>query len=166
MAHRFLLAYYYASPEDVQRIAAFRVVSGDAEKTLITQYVRGWLGLNRDYYLSLGRLDAKARGMEFRVWGRQVLLHGMEGLPDYVEEIRKIPPNPLRDIVLPPSSIRKPLNYIMLGTQNLVLLRVGIHYDRDNAIGFVSRIVKEHLDRNWEKLYASQVAAENFENWS
>lgn len=29
----------------------------------------------------------------------------------------------------------------------------------------VPRIVKEHLDRNWEKLYASQVEAENFENW-
>ncbi|WP_245912370.1 hypothetical protein [Brunnivagina elsteri] len=46
-----------------------------------------------------------------------------------------------------------------------VLLKIVVYYDRDGAIGFVSRIVKEHLDRNWDKLYAPQVEAENFETW-
>lgn len=165
MAHKFLIAYYYVSPQDEERIEAFRTVAGDTEKSLVTQFVRGWISRNRDYYLQLARMDAEAREMSFRDWGESVLNLGVEGLPDYKHEIKDIPPNPLRDIVLPPSVGRRALNYISLGTQNLVLLRVGILYDRDNAIGFVSRIIKEHLDRNWEKLYQPQIDAENFENW-
>lgn len=165
MVQKYLLAYYYATPQDIERIDAFRELSGDSEKNLITQYVRGWIGRNRDYYSQLARMDASARGMSFREWGETVVKEGIESLPPYKQEIKDIPPNPLRDIALPPSVERKPLNYISLGTQNLALLKVAIHYDRDNAIGFVSRIVKEHLDRNWEKLYAPQVEAENFENW-
>lgn len=165
MAERFVISYYYVSPQDSERIEAFRECSGDSEKTLITQYVRGWLGRNRDYYLDLARKDAAAREISFRQWGETVINQGIEVLPVYKQELNNIPPSPLRDVALAPSAERKALNYISLGKQNLALLRVGVHYDRDNAIGFVSRIVKEHLDRNWEKLYASQVAAENFENW-
>jgi hypothetical protein len=165
MARKFLLAYYYVSPHDAERIEAFRELSGDSEKNLITQYVRGWIGRNRDYYLDLARRDAIAREISFQQWGETVVLESIEHLAPYKQEIKDIPPNPLRDVVLPPDTIRKPLNYILLGTQNLALLKVGIHYDRDNAIGFVSRIVKEHLARNWDKLYASQVDAEDFSNW-
>lgn len=166
MARKLLLAYYYISPHDAERIEAFRLLSGDSEKNLVTQYVRGWIGRNRDYYLDLARRDAIAREISFRQWGETVVLEGIESLPPYKREIKEIPPNPLRDVALSPeASIRKPLNYISLGTQNLALLRVGIHYDRDNAIGFVSRVVREHLERNWDKLYAPQVAAEDFANW-
>jgi len=165
VAERFIISYYYVSPQDAERIDAFRECSGDSEKTLITQYVRGWIGRNRDYYIDLARQDAVAREMPFQKWGEIVVEKGIEALPPYQKELKGIPPSPLRDVVLPPSAERKALNYISLGKQNLALLRVGIHYDRDNAIGFVSRIVKEHLDRNWEKLYAPQVEAENFDNW-
>lgn len=165
MAERFTLTYYYVSPQDSKRIEEFKNCSGDSEKTLITQYVRGWFSRNRDYYLNLARMDAEARGISFRKWGETVVREGVEALPDYQQEIKDIPSNPLRDVALSPDVIRKGINYIALGSQNLALLRVGILYDRDNAIGFVSRIVKEHLARNWDKLYAPQVEAENFENW-
>jgi hypothetical protein len=165
MAERFILTYYYVSPQDSKRIEDFKNCSGDSEKTLVTQYVRGWLGRNRDYYLKLARMDADARGIAFRQWGETIVKEGIEALPHYKQEIKDIPPNPLRDIALSPDVIRKGINYIVLGTQNLALLRVGILYDRDSSINFVSRIVKEHLDRNWEKLYLPQVEAENFENW-
>jgi len=165
MTEKFTISYYYVSPQDSERIEAFREGSGDSEKTLITQYVRGWLGKNRNYYLDLARKDAGAREMSFQEWGEIVVTQGIEVLPSYKQELNNIPPSPLRDVALAPSAERKALNYISLGKQNLALLRVGVHYDRDNAIGFVSRIVKEHLDRNWENLYASQVEAENFENW-
>ena len=165
MAERFIISYYYVSPQDSERIEAFRECSGDSEKTLITQYVRGWIGRNRDYYLDLARKDAEARRIPFRQWGETVIHQGLEALPPYQEELKNILPSPLRDVVLAPSVERKALNYISLGKQNLALLKVGVHYDRDNAIGFVSRIVKEHLDRNWDKLYASQVEAEDFDNW-
>jgi hypothetical protein len=165
VAEKFIISYYYVSSQDSERIEAFRECSGDSEKTLITQYVRGWIAKHRDYYLDLARQDAVAREIPFQQWGEIVVQKGIEALPPYQQELKSIPPSPLRDITLAPSAERKALNYISLGKQNLALLRVGIHYDRDNAIGFVSRIVKEHLDRNWEKLYAPQVEAENFENW-
>ena len=165
MAERFTLTYYYVSPQDANRIEAFKDCSGDSEKTLVTQYVRGWLGRNREYYLNLAHIDAESRGIPFRQWGETVVRDGIEALPPYKQEIKHLPPNPLQAVGLSPDTIRQPINYITLGVQNLALLRVGIHYDRDNAIGFVSRIVKEHLDRNWESLYAAQVAAENFDNW-
>jgi hypothetical protein len=164
VAQKFLIAYYYASPHDWERIEAFRALSGDSEKNLITQYVRGWLGKNRDYYLELAQRDAIARNLSFRAWGETVVRFGVDELPPYQEEI-SIPLNPLRDVTLSSDTIRRPLNYILLGTQNLALLRIGIHHDRDTAIGFVSRIVKEHLDRNWDRLYAPQVEAEDFETW-
>lgn len=165
MVWRFTVTYYYVSPQDGSRIEAFRDLSGDSEKSLITQFVRGWIGRNRDYYLDLAKKDAAARGIPFTMWGEIVVKEGIEALPNYKQEIKDIPPNPLRDVAVSPDAIRKGINYIALGTQNLALLRVGILYDRDNAIGFISRIVKEHLDRNWDKLYAPQVEAENFENW-
>jgi hypothetical protein len=165
MAERFTLTYYYVSPQDALRIEAFKNCVGDSEKTLVTQYVRGWLSRNRDYYLDLARLDAHARGLSFRDWGEIITAQGIETLPAYQQELKDIPPSPLRDIVMSPDAIRKPINYITLGLQNLALLRVAIHYDRDNAIGFVSRIIKEHLDRNWDKLYAPQIEADNFDNW-
>jgi hypothetical protein len=162
---KYPLSYYYVSSQDAKRIESFKKLSGDSEKTLITQYVRGWIGRNRDYYLGLARLDAAAREMSFRQWGEIVFREGIEKLPSYKHELKDIPPNPLWGVALGPDLLRKKLNYITLGTQNLVLLKVGIYYDRDGAIGFISRIVKEHLDRNWDKLYAPQVEAENFENW-
>lgn len=159
------MTYYYVAPQDLKRIEVFKACAGDSEKTLITQYVRGWISRNRDYYLNLARMDAEARGVSFKLWGETVVASGIEELPSYCKEIKNIPPSPLNSVALSPDSIRKGVNYIVLGKQNLALLRVGIHYDRDNALGFVSRIVKEHLDRNWEKLYEPQVQAENFENW-
>lgn len=165
MAERFTLTYYYVSPKDACRIEALKNCMGDSEKMLITQYVRAWLSRNREYYLDLARFDAHARGLSFREWGRVVTVQGIENLAAYQKELKDIPPNPLRDVVLSPDARRKPINYITLGLQNLALLRVAIHYDRDNAIGVVSRIVKEHLDRNWDKLYAPQVEADHFDNW-
>lgn len=165
MVYRYLLAYYYISPQNDERLKAFRSVSGDTEKGLITQFVRGWIGRHRDYYLELARSDAIARSISFQEWGKTVVTQGVEALSDYSKEIKEIPSNPLRDVALSPDVIRKHINQLSLGAQNLALLRVAILYDRDNAIGFVSRIVKEHLDRNWEKLYLPQVEAENFENW-
>ncbi len=166
MAERYSLAYYYVSPEDAQKIDAFRKVSGDSEKNLVTQYVRGWIGRNREYYQKLAQFDAQNRGISFPEWGKIVVTHGIEGLPPYKYEVKNIPDNPLKDVVLPSNLIKRNINYILLGRQNLAFLRVGILYDRDNAIGFVSRIIKEHLARNWDTLYASQVEAEeSFENW-
>lgn len=167
MAHKYLLSYYYISPQDAERLDAFREVSGDSEKTLITQYVRGWIGRHRTHYLELAIFDAQNREISFRQWAETIVLEGVEALPPYKHEVRDIPIlyNTLKDVVLPPDTVRRGINYIMLGTQNLAFLRIAIHYDRDNAVGFVSRIVKEHLDRNWEILYLPQVKAENFENW-
>lgn len=166
MAHKFYISYYYVSPQDAERIDTFRQVSGDTEKTLITQFTRGFIGIHRPKYLQLARFDAQMREMSFREWGEIVVAEGMEALPPYRCELKDIPENPLKDVALSPTElVRRGINHIMLGTQNLALLRVGIHYDRDNSIGYISRIVKEHFDRQWEKLYLPQIQAESFENW-
>jgi hypothetical protein len=166
LMNKYPLSYYYVSPQDGKRIDSFRELSGDSEKALVTQYVRGWIARNRDYYLHLAKTDAAAREISFRQWGEAVFKDGVECLPAYKQEVKNLPSNPLWDISLAPDATeRRALNYITLGTQNLVLLKIAVYYDRDGAIGFVSRIVKEHLDRNWDKLYAPQIEAENFETW-
>jgi hypothetical protein len=172
MAHKFNIAYIYLSPLDADRMTSFRLVSGDSEKTLVTQYVRGWIARNRDYYLELAREDASVRGMEFSKWGQVVVAKGMKGLPEISNTSTCTPVqekmssrNPLATIPNPHDSIRKSLNYIELGTQNIALLRCAIFYDNNSAIDFVSRVVREHLQRNWNNLYESQIRAENFDNW-
>lgn len=167
MVHRFAIAYYYATPTDLERMNLFRSCSGDTEKGLITQYVRGWIGKNRkDYFEPLARLDADARGISYREWGETVVLRGgVDALPEYEKELKNIPEEKLNSVTLTPDVKSKPLNYINLGTQNLAFLKVGIHYSRDSAIVYVSKIVKEHLSRNWDTLYQPQIDAENWENW-
>lgn len=164
---KFLLPYYYAYTEDVKKIDIITNIWGDSEKFLITYFIREWLQLHRDYCLNLAKFDAQMREIPFQQWAETIVMEGVKALPLYQHELRDIPENPLKDVALPPNSelIRRGINYITLGTQNLALLKVAIHYDRDNAVGFVSRIVREQFDRNWDKLYLPQVEAESFENW-
>ena len=166
VAHDYTIAYIYISPLNKERLTSFKGVAGDSFKTLITQYVRGWIGRNRDYYIALARMDAESRSISLSQWGETVVRKGIEALPEYTKDIKEIPSTPLHKVELEPESVRFPINYIKLGTQNLAFLRVGIHYDGRNPTDYISRIVKEHLDRNWEKLYQPQVDAENFENWT
>lgn len=165
VAKRYSIAYYYVSPEDLECIKAFLALSGDSEKSLITQFVRGWLSKNRDYYLDLASRDSEARQIPFSQWAETVYNEGFDALPNYKQSIGEIPPNPLRDVVLPVNVERRQISYITLGVQNYCLFLFAINFDREGAVRFVSRVVKEHLQRNWEKLYAPQVAAENFQNW-
>lgn len=166
---KYQLAYYYVTPEDSKHIDTFKEVSGDSDKVLVTQFTRGWIAKNRDYYLDLAEFDALNRGMgDFSQWVEIVVEQGVEKLPPYIRQIQNnslLEANPLRTIALPPDAERRSINYIELGTQNYALLKIAIHYDRDSAIGFVSRIIREHFQRNWEKLYAPQVAAEDYKNW-
>ncbi|RCJ15504.1 transposase [Nostoc sp. ATCC 43529] len=166
MAQQYSLTYYYVTPEDDEKMSMFGEVSGDSLKTLVTQYVRGWIGRNREYYLNLAKLDAQARELSSQEWVEIMLSKGVEGLPDYKHSI-ETPDNPLRDIVLPPTAnlVKRQLNYILLSEQNIALLRIGIFYDRDSAIGFVSRIVREQLQRNWDQLYLPQVEASKSKVW-
>lgn len=165
MAQQFAVTYYYVTLEDDQKMTTFGEVSGDSMKTLVTQYVRGWIGRNRDYYLDLAKRDADARELSSEQWVDIMLDQGIEGLPDYKHQI-EVPPSPLKDIVLPSADlIKHQVNYILLTEQNLALLRIGIFYDRDSAVSFISRIIREQLQRNWEKLYLPQVEASKSKKW-
>jgi hypothetical protein len=166
MAQQFAVTYYYVTPEDDEKMTTFGEVSGDSLKNLVTQYVRGWIGRNRDYYLDLAKRDADARELSSEQWVDIMLDQGIEGLPAYKHPI-EVPENPLKNIVLPSSSdlVKRQVNYILLTEQNLALLRIGIFYDRDSAVGFISRIIREQLQRNWEKLYLPQVEASKSKKW-
>ena len=95
MAERFVISYYYVSPQDAEKIDTFRECSGDSEKTLITQYVRGWIGRNREYYLDLAHKDAVAREISFREWGEIAVNQGIEALPPYKQETQQYSSQPL-----------------------------------------------------------------------
>ena len=166
MARQFAVTYYYVTPEDDKKMTTFGEVSGDSFKTLVTQYVRGWIGRNRDYYLDLAKRDAEARELSSEQWVDIMLDQGIEGLPDYKHQM-EVSSSLLKNIVLPSSSdlVKRQINYILLTEQNLALLRIGIFYDRDSTVGFISRIIKEHLQRNWEKLYLPQVEASKSKKW-
>ncbi|WP_375497595.1 hypothetical protein [uncultured Nostoc sp.] len=100
-------------------------------------------------------------------WLETVVNQGFEALPDYKTPIinHEILPNPLKRIILPAKMDRKDINYIFLIKQNYVLLRTVVYYDGSKIAQYLSRIVYEHLQRNWELLYAPQVAGETSNNW-
>lgn len=164
-ATNYPLGYYYCSPEHSEKIDNFKAVVGDNETTLISQYTRGLIGRNRDLFLDLAKADAEAREMEFKDWGKFVYEKNMQDLPPQNHKL-ELPPIPLAKMKLPEDKVRRKLNYVTLGVQNLVLFKLIEHYFYGGKpIDFVSDIVADHLDRLWEALYASQVAADNFENW-
>lgn len=168
MAYRFPMTYYYINPENHERLTAFREASGDSEKTLITQYVRGWLGRNRRYYTDLAKMDIGKREIDEDKWVQTIVEEGVEALPPHKQAISAsdIPTNPLAHIILPANNmVQRWLNYIELGKQNIALLRIAILYDGGSVTKFISRIVQEHIDRNWDNLYADQVAAEHSNDW-
>lgn len=168
MAYRFPMTYYYISPENNERLTAFREATGDSEKVLVTQYVRGWLGRNRRYYTDLAKMDVAKREMNTDEWVETIVDKGVETLSPYKQPILDddIPRNPLGHVILPSNNmIQRWLNYIELGKQNIALLRVAILYDGGSVTKYISRIIQEHIERNWDTLYAAQVAAEHSNNW-
>ena len=167
-AQQFSIPYYYLAPEDYNKVELFCTVSGDTETGLINQYVRGWISRNRPYYLELSKLDAQKRQLTSEQWVDIMLDEGVKGLPQYKHDIGngEIQPNPLAHVVMPGGEkIRRNINYIVLAAQNIALLRIAIFYDRDSIAGYISRVVKEHLDRNWEKLYIPQIEAAKSKDW-
>lgn len=167
MSYRFNLSYYYITPENNKKLDDFGKASGDSRQTLIMQYVRGWLGRNRAYYTNLARLDFTKREMGVDEWINIVISQGFDALPHYKSSLMSedIPPNPLGHIVLPTGMDRQVINYLHLTKQNFILLRTAIHFDGSRIAQYLSKIIHEHLQRNWDVLYAPQIDAETSNNW-
>ncbi|MBW4689675.1 MAG: transposase [Komarekiella atlantica HA4396-MV6] len=167
MAYQFPLSYYYVTEQDDKRLEKFSEASGDSRQTLIMQYVRGWLGRHRLYYVALSRLDIAHRQINEDQWVETVVNQGFDALPEYKTPIvdGEIPPNPLAHIVLPGNMVRRDINYIALTKQNYLLLRTAIYFDTSKIAQYISKIIYEQLARNWDNLYAAQVAAENSNDW-
>lgn len=170
VAQTFSASYYYASPEDHEKIQLFLKVSGDSESGLVNQYTRGFIGIHREsYFKPLAKLDAWARGLTSEEWVSIILTSGMEGMPGYQREIdiNQMPHNPLTLVNVPPQEtrLRRSLNGLKLSAQNKAYLLLGNYYDKDSTSGYLSRIVKEHLERNWQKLYVPQVEAAQSKTW-
>ena len=168
MPKRLSLTYYFVSQENDKRLRLFMNASGDSLKTLVQQYIRGWISRNRQIYMALARYDAERREISLPFWARTIAEEGIHALPPPKKQIDFSIINPLIHITRPELShgaIKHTLNYVNLSTQNLILFKIANYYDQDSAIGFVSRIIQEHLDRNWDKLYQPQVNFESFDNW-
>lgn len=122
---------------------------------------------NRPYYETLARLDVAKREMDEDEWAEVIVGQGFDALPEYKNPIvdGEISPSPLGHIILPTKVDRRDINYIFLTKQNYILLRTAIYYDGSKIAQYLSRIIYEHLQRNWEPLYAAQVAAETSNDW-
>jgi hypothetical protein len=165
---RFNLSRYYITEENDKRLLEFSKASGDTRQTLIMQFTRGWLGRHRDYFISLAKLDYSKRGMTHDGWALIVVDKGFDGLPDYksiIEEGEMPSANSLPRVVLPTGMIEKSINYINLSRQNYILLRTAIYFDGGSIATYISKIIHEHLERNWHKLYVPQMEAENSNQW-
>jgi hypothetical protein len=57
------------------------------------------------------------------------------------------------------------INYIHLTKQNFILLKTAIYFDGSRIAQYLSKIIHEHLQRNWDALYAPQIEAENSNDW-
>jgi hypothetical protein len=167
MSYQFNLSYYYITPENNKKLDTFSEASGDSRQTLIMQYVRGWLGRNRAYYTGLARLDFTKREIGVDEWINIVVTQGFEGLPDYKSPptSEDIAPNPLGHVVLPGGMEKQVINYIYLTKQNFILLKTAIYFDGSRIAQYLSKIIHEHLQRNWDALYAPQLEAENSNDW-
>jgi hypothetical protein len=167
MAYQFTLSRYYITPEHDAMLESFSKASGDSRQTLIMQYTRGWLGRNRPCYTQLAILDRTKRDISTDQWVEIVLSQGFKALPPYKDQIleHEIPRNPLAHIVLPEKVIERNSNYFDLTKQNYLLIRTAIHFDDSSGTKFVSKIIHEHLQRNWEPLYAPQMDAETSNDW-
>lgn len=169
LAQDFSISYYYLTPEDYEKVQIFCKISGDKESGLINQYVRGFIGRHRSYFLELAKFDAGARGLNSERWVDIILSDGMKGMPPYQSEIKSedIPKNPLAHIAAPAGDdrVKRVLNYISLAAQNAAFLQLGIYYDHDSIAGYISRIAREHLVRNWDALYLRQVEAAQSKVW-
>lgn len=167
MAYQFSLSRYYITPANDEKLEAFSNASGDSRQTLIMQYTRGWLGRNRPHYTQLAVLDLQKREMSTSEWAKIVLEQGFKGLPPYKQPIleHEIPKDPLAHIVLPDDVIEKQSNYFSLTRQNYLLLRTAIHFDGSSVTKFVSKIIHEHIQRNWTMLYQPQIEAEDSDYW-
>lgn len=167
MAYQFNISYYYLTKEHDDYLTAFSEASGDSRQALIMQYVRGWLGRNRSCYQTLARLDVVKREVSIDEWVNVVVKQGFDALPEYKQPTidEEIAQNPLGHIILPTNTIKRESNYISLTKQNFILLRTAIYFDGGRIAHFISKVIYEHLLRNWQTLYASQVTAETSNSW-
>lgn len=167
MSYQFNLSYYYITPENNERLDTFSQASGDSRQTLVMQYARGWLGRNRPYYTGLAKLDFTKREIDVDEWIDIVINQGFEGLPDYIipPTSEDIPPNPLGHVVLPGGMQKQVINYIHLTKQNFILLKTAIYFDGSRIAQYLSKVIHEHLQRNWDALYAPQIEAETSNDW-
>lgn len=132
-------------------------VSGYTEIGLILQYVRGWISRNRKYCTDLAKFDASQRGLRLSEWGKIVIESGIDGLPA-LSNRPVYPPSDLPELGFPiKNEYRCKINKVILTTQNFVFLRLAIYYEKVETTIFISKVVKEHLDRNWDNLYEPQV---------
>jgi hypothetical protein len=167
MAHNISIPRYYITKADNKRMKEFENISGDSRYQLINQFVRGLLSKHRDYYVSLAKMDRESRGITPQAWIETIMSEGYEGLPPCREPISPpIESDPLFKIELPDKCLQMCGNYIKLSQQNCLLFKTMVYYSPDGTIAkTIGRIIREHVERTWYKIYYPQVKAANSSDW-
>lgn len=167
MAHNIRIPRYYITKIDNKRMREFEAISGDSRYQLINQFIRGLLSKHRDYYVLLAKMDREARGISPQKWIDIIMSEGYEGLPPYQEVVS--PPleaDPLFRIELPDNALQMCGNYVKLSQQNCLLFKTLVHYSPEGTMAkAVGKIIREHVDRTWYKIYYPQVKAADSSDW-
>lgn len=169
MTVKFYVSRYYITSENHQRLLAFTNSCGDKRPTLIMQFIRGWLSLNREYYTRLAKADKEGRLLTSENWVGILLDEDFKVIDDVYpivnpQEITE--PDPMRNVFLPKvPQMTLACSVINLSRQNYLLLKTAIYYHGVSSSVFVSKIIHEHMQRNWARLYQPQIAADMYDTW-
>ena len=167
MSHNLRIPRYYITKADDKRMSEFEAISGDSRYQLINQFIRGLLTKHRDYYVCLAKMDREARELDPQRWIDIIMAEGYEGLPPYRKPISPpVEADPLLKIDLPDNCMQMFGNYVKLSQQNYLLVKTLVHYSPEGSLAkSVGRIIREHIDRSWYKIYYPQVKAADSSTW-
>ena len=128
--------------------------------TLVSQLINSFIALHWEYYAECAELDAKARELSVQDFFDECCNFEAELTP-YIKERPTFKPSPLDSIIdfESSSAYRRRVRTIRIGRANGALLRMVSVVDRASLTVVVSRVLRWHFDRYWEKLYVPQIRA-------
>lgn len=159
MPERFHISYVYINPETAERIRQVIDLTGDSEKGLIGQIVRGFFKREQQYYVAALRQDAAARGLDQQAYAAILVAGEEKNLPSYQGERPIFSPSPIAHIP-DVEGETKGVNYLFLNKRNRCLLKVARIVDGGSMTQLVSRIIIDHFRVHWEKTYLPQLVFE------
>ena len=159
MAKDVRLNYLYLEPVTRSRFDTVCDELGWPSKGLVSQCCQAFFKVNRDYYAQAAIADCKARGMKETDYYKALRDGSEDDLSPYLVERPLFGANPLATVPAVPTGKdnKRRYNTLTLSGYNATLLKVAQIVDMGSLTMLVSRIVKQHFEGYWEKIYTPQL---------